>query len=200
MVGRALISVHDKTGLEDLASVLDGFGVEFVASSGTAAKLRELGYNVTEVSDYTGYPESPGGLLKTLHPKIHGGLLLDGDNLAHRLYMERHNIKPFDFVVVNLYPFEAAMNRRAGLREAADNIDIGGPTMIRAAAKAALLYDKVTVVVDPSQYEEIIDALGKNNGKIPTKMRMKLALEAFRRTSAYDAMICKYLTKVNLVQ
>jgi phosphoribosylaminoimidazolecarboxamide formyltransferase/IMP cyclohydrolase len=197
MVGRALISVHDKTGLEELAGALGRFGVEFVASSGTAAKLRELGHEVTEVSDYTGYPESPGGLLKTLHPKIHGGLLLDGSNPAHRSYMERHGIEPFDFVVVNLYPFEAAMKKRAELREAADNIDIGGPTMIRAAAKAALLYDKVAVVVDPSQYKDVIDALEKNDGNLPTEMRRRLAREAFMRTSAYDAAICEYLARVD---
>ncbi|KON31428.1 hypothetical protein AC482_00910 [miscellaneous Crenarchaeota group-15 archaeon DG-45] len=195
MIERALVSVSDKAGLESLVDALGKLGAEIVASSGTAAKIREMGYgNVKEVSEYTGHPESPGGLLKTLHPKIHGGLLLDRDDPAHRRYMERHGIKPFDLVVVNLSPFEAAAGRGAGLREAAENIDIGGPTMIRAAAKAALLHDQVAVVVDPSQYGEVVEALGED-GSIGRALRRRLAVEAFRRTAEYDAAICVYLER-----
>ncbi len=196
MIKRALISVSDKTGLERLVEGLAKYGVEIVSSSGTAARIRELGYgNVVEVSEYTGHPESPGGLLKTLHPKIHGGLLLDPSDPEHRAYMERHGIKSFDLVVVNLYPFEAAAGRGAGLREAAENIDIGGPTMIRAAAKAALLYDRVAVVVDPAQYGEVVEALRENDGAVPSALRRRLAEEAFRRTAEYDAAICRYLER-----
>jgi len=196
MIERALISVSDKTGLERLVEALGKYGVEIVSSSGTAARIRGLGYgNVVEVSEYTGHPESPGGLLKTLHPKIHGGLLLDPSDPEHRAYMERHGIKSFDLVVVNLYPFEAAAGRGAGLREAAENIDIGGPAMIRAAAKAALLYDRVAVVVDPAQYGEVVEALRENDGAVPSALRRRLAEEAFRRTAEYDAAICRYLER-----
>jgi len=194
MIERALISVSDKTGLDGLVEELSRLDVEIVASSGTAARIKELGYrNVKEVSEYTGYPESPGGLLKTLHPKIHGGLLLNRDDSEHREYMERHGIRPFDLVVVNLYPFEDAVERGVGLRKAAENIDIGGPTMMRAAAKAALLYDKVTVVVDPAQYGQVVEALRENDGAIPSELRRRLAEEAFKRTTEYDAAICGYL-------
>ncbi len=196
MIERALISVSDKTGLDGLVEELSRLDVEIVASSGTAARIKELGYrNVKEVSEYTGHPESPGGLLKTLHPKIHGGLLLDRDDPEHREYMERHGIQPFDLVVVNLYPFEDAVERGVGLREAAENIDIGGPTMIRAAAKAALLYDKVTVVVDPAQYGQVVEALRENDGAIPSELRRRLAEEAFKRTAEYDAAICGYMER-----
>jgi len=197
MIERALISVSDKTGLDRLMEGLSRLCVETVASSGTAARIRELGYgNVKEVSEYTGHPESPGGLLKTLHPKIHGGLLLDRDDPEHREYMERQGIRPFDLVVVNLYPFEAAAERGAGLREAAENIDIGGPALMRAAAKAALLYGRVAVVVDPAQYGEVVEALRENDGAIPSALRRMLAEEAFKRTAEYDAVIRSYLDRL----
>ena len=196
MIERALISVSDKTDLECLVEALGKYGVEIVASSGTAGRISELGYgNLKEVSEYTCHPESPGGLLKTLHPKIHGGILLNRDDAEHRAYMERHGIKPFDMVVVNLYPFEAAVERGVGLKEAAENIDIGGPTMIRATAKAALLYDKVAIIIDPSQYEEVVEALRANGGALTTSLRRRLAEEAFKRTAAYDSAICSYLEK-----
>lgn len=194
MIERVLISVSDKTGLDGLVDALSRLDVEIVASSGTAARIRELGYgNVKEVSEYTGHPESPGGLLKTLHPRVHGGLLLDGDDPEHRAYMDGHGIKPFDMVVVNLYPFEEAVAGGADLEEAAENIDIGGPTMIRAAAKAALLHDKVAVVINPSQYREVIETLKANNGKLTTELRRRLAEKAFKRTAEYDAAIVGYL-------
>ncbi|MFQ6052806.1 MAG: hypothetical protein ACE5OO_01070 [Candidatus Bathyarchaeia archaeon] len=194
MIKRALISVSDKAGLERLVDELSRWGVEIVASSGTAARIRGMGYgDVVEVSEYTGHPESPGGLLKTLHPKIHGGILLDRDDPDHRAYMERHGIEPFDLVVVNLYPFEAAAERGAAPREAAERIDIGGPAMIRAAAKASLLYDKVAVVVDPAQYGEVVEALRANEGELTTEFRRRLAREAFKRTADYETAIAAYL-------
>jgi phosphoribosylaminoimidazolecarboxamide formyltransferase/IMP cyclohydrolase len=195
-VKRALISVYDKTGLPQLAAALGGFGAEIVSSGGTAKAIKGLGYpKLTEVSDYTGFPESPGGLLKTLHPKVHGGLLLSRDNPEHRAYMEVHGVEPFQLVVVNLYPFEAAVSKGAGLLEAAENIDIGGPTMIRSAAKAALLYGSVGVVTDSSQYPEIISALKDGAGELPAALKRSLAERAFKRTSAYDAAITAYLER-----
>ncbi len=194
MIKRALISVSDKSGLEDLVKALDAIEAEIVSSGGTAKKIKELGYlKLTEVSDYTGHPESPDGLLKTLHPRVHGGLLLSRDIPKHREYMDRHGIKPFEMVVVNLYPFETTIAKGAKLLEAAENIDIGGPTMIRSAAKAALLYGKVTVVTDPKQYPKIIESLKENKGEIPKEFVRELAEAAFRRTAAYDSAITSYL-------
>jgi phosphoribosylaminoimidazolecarboxamide formyltransferase/IMP cyclohydrolase len=191
---RALISVYDKSGLEGLVEALGELGFEIVSSGGTAKRVRELGYKqLTEVSDYTGFPESPGGLLKTLHPRVHGGLLLSRGVPEHRAYMDRHGIQPFDLVVVNLYPFEATVAKGADLETAAENIDIGGPTMIRSAAKAALLYGRVAVVTDPSQYPEIIRALRSHGGELPKGLVRSLAEKAFRRTSAYDSAIAAYL-------
>ena len=193
-VRRALISVYDKSGLEELAKALAEFGFEIVSSGGTAKRMRELGYGrLTEISDYTGFPESPGGLLKTLHPRVHGGLLLSRGVPEHRAYMDEHGIEPFDLVVVNLYPFEATVAKGASLDTAAENIDIGGPTMIRSAAKAALLYGKVAVVTDPAQYSEVIKALKSHNGEVPKGLVRGLAEKAFRRTSTYDSAIVAYL-------
>jgi len=197
MIKRALISVYDKSGLEKLIEVLGLYGVEVVSSGGTARRIGELGYKkLRMVAEYTGHPESPGGLLKTLHPKVHGGLLLDPDDPEHEKYMEKYGIEPFDLIVVNLYPFQAAVERGAGIKEAAENIDIGGPTMIRAAAKAALLYDRATIVVDPTQYGEIIEALNENSGSIPSPLRKRLAEKAFKRTALYDSAIFEYLKDV----
>lgn len=194
MIERVLISVYDKSGLEELIEVLDEYGVEVVSSGGTARRIREIGYkNVREVADYTGHPESPGGLLKTLHPKIHGGILLNRENPEHRAYMETHGIKPFDMVVANLYPFEDTVAQGADLGEAAENIDIGGPTMIRAAAKAALLYDQVAIIIDPSQYRAVINVLRANKGEFTTDLRKELAKKAFNRTAEYDTAIITYL-------
>jgi phosphoribosylaminoimidazolecarboxamide formyltransferase/IMP cyclohydrolase len=194
MIKRALISVYDKIGLEELVSVLGEFGVEIVSSGGTARRIRELGYpRLTEVAKYTGHPESPGGLLKTLHPKVHGGILLNPEDPDHRAYMKRHGIETFDLVCVNLYPFEEVAAEGADLVEAAENIDIGGPTMTRSAAKAALLYDSVAVVTDPSQYTEMTETLRANNGELTTELRRSLAEKAFKRTFGYDRAIVNYL-------
>lgn len=194
MIKRALISVYDKNGLEEVVSALGEFGVEIVSSGGTARRIRELGYpRLKEVAEYTSHPESPGGLLKTLHPKIHGGILLNHEDPEHRAYMERHGIEAFDLVCVNLYPFEEVAAEGADLVEAAENIDIGGPTMTRSAAKAALLYDSVAVVTDPSQYAEVVETLRANNGELTPELRRSLAEKAFKRTSGYDGAIVDYL-------
>ncbi len=194
MIKRAIISVYDKGGLEELVEALGGFDVEIISSGGTARKIRELGYrNLVEVSDYTGHPESPGGLVKTLHPRVHGGLLLDRDDPVHRAWMDENSVGAIDMVVSNLYPFERVVAGGAGLREAADNIDIGGPTLTRSAAKAALLYDRVAIVTDPGQYPEVIEALRGNGGELTTELRRRYALKAFRRTREYDSAIVSYL-------
>ena len=194
MIERALISVYDKTGLEMLVKALDGYGVEVISSGGTARRIREIGgERLVEVSSYTGHPESPGGLVKTLHPRVHGGILLDKSRPEHRKWMEENGVKPIDLVVCNLYPFEKVVAGGADLAEAADNIDIGGPTLTRSAAKAALLHDSVCVVTDPAQYPEVVETLKRNGGELTTELRRRYAHAAFKRTAAYDSAIVTYL-------
>lgn len=194
MIERALISVYDKSGLEELVVALARYGVEIISSGGTARRIREIGYDrLVEVSDYTGHPESPGGLVKTLHPKVHGGLLLDSDRPDHRRWMEENGVKPIDLVVCNLYPFEEVVAGGADLIKAGDNIDIGGPAMTRSAAKAALLYDRVCIVTDPSQYPEVVETLKENGGELTTELRRRYAHLAFKRTAGYDSAIVSYL-------
>ncbi len=194
MIERALISVYDKGDLEELVEALGEYDVEIVSSGGTARRIRELGYGkLVEVSDYTGHPESPGGLVKTLHPKVHGGLLLNREDPDHRKWMEDNGVKPIDMVVSNLYPFERVVADGADLDSATENIDIGGPSMTRSAAKAALLYDSVCVVTEPSQYPEVVRTLRENGGELTTELRRRYALKAFRRTEEYDSAIVGYL-------
>ncbi len=194
MIKRALISVYDKSGLEELVEALGAFGVEIVSSGGTARRIREIGYKrLVEVSDYTGHAESPGGLVKTLHPKIHGGLLMNRDDADHRRWMEENGVEPIDMVVSNLYPFERVVEGGADLETAAEHIDIGGPSMTRSAAKAALLYGRVAVLTDPAQYGEAIEALRAHEGELPAEAVRGLAEKAFRRTAAYDRAIVDYL-------
>ncbi|HDJ21872.1 MAG TPA: hypothetical protein ENF19_01550 [Candidatus Bathyarchaeota archaeon] len=193
-VERALVSVYDKSGLESLASALEAWGVTVYSSGGTARRLRELGYGrLVEVSSYTGFPESPGGLVKTLHPRVHGGILLNPEDPTHRDWMEANQVQHIDLVVVNLYPFEEAVQGGASLEEAAHQIDIGGPTLIRSAAKASILYNKVCVVTDPSQYGELVEELQQQGGGISTGFARRMALEAFRRTASYDQAIKGFL-------
>lgn len=193
VIERALISVYNKLGLENLIETLGEYNVEITSSGGTARRIMELGYqNLKKVVDYTGFPESPGGLLKTLHPMVHGGLLLSLEKPEHRDYMRCHGIKPFDMVVVNLYPFEKIVKGGADLERAAEYIDIGGPTMIRSAAKASLLYDKIAVITDPSQYRETIEVLKFNNGEFTTSFRKKMAYKAFKRTAEYESAISSF--------
>lgn len=194
MIKRAIISVYDKSGLEGLAKTLEDYGVQIISSGGTARRIKEIGYpHLIEVSAYTGHPESPGGLVKTLHPKVHGGLLLDMEDSEHAEWMNENSVKPINIVISNLYPFEKVAETSPSLKKAADNIDIGGPSMTRSAAKAALLYDKVLIVTDPSQYPEVIKTLNENNGKVTTELRHRYAHIAFKRTRDYDEAIVKYL-------
>jgi phosphoribosylaminoimidazolecarboxamide formyltransferase/IMP cyclohydrolase len=196
VIERALISVYDKDGLKELVEALGDYGIEIVSSGGTARRIRELGYGkLVEVSDYTGHPESPGGLVKTLHPKVHGGLLLNRKDPDHREWMEENGVKPIDMVVSNLYPFERVVAGGVNLKTAAENIDIGGPSMTRSAAKAALLYDSVCIVTEPSQYPEVMRTLRENGGELTTELRRRYALKAFRRTEEYDSAIVDYLVE-----
>lgn len=194
MIERAIISVYDKRGLEELVPALEQYDVKIISSGGTAKRIKEIGYsNLVEVSEYTGHPESPGGLVKTLHPRIHGGLLMDRDDPEHQKWMTENGIEAIDLVVVNLYPFEKVVSEGADLLEAGHNIDIGGPTMTRSTAKASLLYDETCIVSDPGQYAEVIEALKENKGELSTEMRRRFALTAFKRTAEYDAAIVDYL-------
>ncbi|MBI4628233.1 MAG: bifunctional phosphoribosylaminoimidazolecarboxamide formyltransferase/IMP cyclohydrolase [Candidatus Rokubacteria bacterium] len=190
-VRRALVSVHDKTGVVDFARALAGLGVEILSTGGTAGLLRESGVPVRDVADLTGFPEMLDGRVKTLHPKIHGGILARRDVPAHLAALERHGIPPIDLVVVALYPFEATVARPGvTLAEAIEQIDVGGPTMIRAAAKN---HASVAVVTDPSQYRAVLDELRDAGGALSDATRARLAREAFRRTAAYDRAISDYL-------
>ena len=174
---RALLSVYDKTGIADLARSLHDLGVELISSGGTAAHLQEAGLPVTEVAEVTGFPEMPGGLVKTLHPRIHGGLLGDTADAAHTAYMAENGIEAIDLVVVNLYPFRSEPSVK--------QIDIGGPTMVRASAKN---HARVTVLVDPADYDEVLGQL-RESGGTTLETRKRLARKAFAHTAAYDAAI-----------
>jgi phosphoribosylaminoimidazolecarboxamide formyltransferase/IMP cyclohydrolase len=190
---RALISVYDKTNLVPFARVLVEAGVELISTGGTAHALREAGLKVTDLSDYTGYPEMLDGRVKTLHPKVHGGLLFLRHKETHRDAAAEHGIRPIDLVVVNLYPFEQTISRpNVTLEEAIENIDIGGPAMLRSAAKN---HEAVTVIMDPGDYEEVADQI-KAQGNTTLELRRTLAMRVFARTSAYDAVIATHLIKV----
>ncbi|RIX32491.1 bifunctional phosphoribosylaminoimidazolecarboxamide formyltransferase/IMP cyclohydrolase [Sphingomonas edaphi] len=187
-IRRALISLSDKSGLDELAAALGRAGVEIVSTGGTAAKLRELGVEVRDISDLTGFPEMMDGRVKTLHPKVHGGLLAVRDNAEHVAAMEEHAIAAIDLVVVNLYPFESTVAKGAPRDEIIENIDIGGPSMVRSAAKN---HAHVAIVTDPSDYAELIEEV---NGRGGTSLdfRRKLAAKAYALTAAYDAMISQW--------
>jgi phosphoribosylaminoimidazolecarboxamide formyltransferase / IMP cyclohydrolase len=187
---RALISVSDKNSLASFARGLADFGVELVSTGGTRAALADAGLAVRDVSDLTGFPELLDGRVKTLHPKIHGGLLGIRENPAHEAAMLAHGIAPIDLLVVNLYPFEAAIERDAGFADCIENIDVGGPAMIRAAAKN---YNDVAVVVDPGDYPNILGELTAHGGCTTQKLRQELAQKAFARTAVYDAAISNWL-------
>lgn len=194
-IERALISTYDKTDLLDLANTLVNCGVEILSTGGTARHLRDGGVEIVDVSEYTGFPEMLDGRVKTLHPKIHGGLLAQWDNTEHVEQANVNKITPIDMVICNLYPFEDTIAKPdVTLEEAIENIDIGGPTMIRAAAKN---YHHVAVLTDPNQYGDIISELNSNDGCISDERRFKLAKSAFIHTAHYDNAISKYLTDLD---
>ncbi|PCI33129.1 MAG: bifunctional phosphoribosylaminoimidazolecarboxamide formyltransferase/inosine monophosphate cyclohydrolase [Alphaproteobacteria bacterium] len=185
-IKRALLSVSDKTGLIEFGQFLAGQGVEILSTGGTAKALADAGVAVTEVSDHTGFPEMMDGRVKTLHPKIHGGLLALRDNDAHLAAMADHDIAPIDLLVVNLYPFEETVAKGADFATCIENIDIGGPAMIRSASKN---HTFVTVVVDAVDYDAVKASMLDNNGATSPELRRRLAATAFGRTGAYDAAI-----------
>jgi phosphoribosylaminoimidazolecarboxamide formyltransferase/IMP cyclohydrolase len=188
-VRRALISLSDKTGLDQLAAGLARHNIEIVSTGGTASKLRESGALVRDISEVTGFPEMMDGRVKTLHPKVHGGLLAIRDNPEHAAAMDEHAIAPIDLVVVNLYPFEATLARGAGRDEIIENIDIGGPSMVRSSAKNHAF---VAVVTDPADYAELLEELDLNGGATSLSLRKRLAAKAFALTAAYDSMISQW--------
>lgn len=191
-IKRALLSVSDKTGIVELARFLHGIGVEIISTGGTMKTIKDAGIPVTYVSDVTGFPEIMDGRVKTLNPKIHGGILAVRSNPEHMAALAEHGIQPIDLVVVNLYPFEATI-AKSGVTEAEaiENIDIGGPAMLRAAAKN---FHDVIIVTNPARYSSLIDMISQH-GDADIKTRKTLAKEAFAHTSEYDAAISAYLTK-----
>ncbi|MBP9853362.1 MAG: bifunctional phosphoribosylaminoimidazolecarboxamide formyltransferase/IMP cyclohydrolase [Candidatus Omnitrophica bacterium] len=190
-VHRILISVSDKKGLIPFVKGLSELNVEIISTGGTAKLIREAGIAVQDVSEYTGFPEMLDGRVKTLHPKIHGGLLSLRDNADHMEQIKKHGIGLIDMVVVNLYPFEKVTQKKnVHLEEAIENIDIGGPSMLRSAAKN---YRSVAVVCNPDHYTNVLDELKQNNGLLPDSILYKLAVEAFEHTSRYDDIIQKFL-------
>jgi len=190
-VRRALISVHDKSGVVDFARGLQALGVEILSTGGTAKLLRDSGVAVVDVAHVTGFPEMLDGRVKTLHPKVHGGILARRDLPEHMAALDAHGIGPIDLVAVTLYPFEHTVARAgATLAEAIENIDIGGPSMIRGAAKN---HDSVVVITDTGQYMPVLDELRRSQSTVSAETRSRLAFEAFRRTAQYDAAIAAYL-------
>jgi phosphoribosylaminoimidazolecarboxamide formyltransferase/IMP cyclohydrolase len=190
-IKRALISVSDKKGIEQLAKSLNEMGVEILSTGGTASLLKKEGIPVLSVSEYTGFPEMLDGRVKTLHPKIHGALLGIRSNKEHVKKMEEFNIKPIDMVIVNLYPFEETIAKEGcTLIEAIENIDIGGPTMLRSAAKN---YNDVTVIIDPEDYDEVQKEMKEKGGNVSSETNFRLAKKVFQTTARYDGAISNYL-------
>ena len=188
-IARALLSVSDKSGIVELGQALARHGIELVSTGGTATALRDAGLTVRDVSDLTGFPEMMDGRVKTLHPMVHGGLLAVRDNPEHTAAMETHAIGAIDLVVVNLYPFAQTVARGAGRDEVIENIDIGGPSMVRSAAKN---HAHVTIVTDPADYAELIEALDANNAATSVDFRKRCAAKAFAATAAYDSAIAQW--------
>lgn len=191
-IRRALISVSDKTGLTELAAALQAHGVMVLSTGGSAKALQAAGIAVTEVADYTGFPEIMDGRVKTLHPKIHGGILQRRDDADHQATAKTHDIPPLDLIVVNLYPFAATVAKGADYGACVENIDIGGPAMIRSAAKN---HADVAVVTDPAQYPALLAALAAHEGATPYALRQELAQAAYAHTAAYDAMIASWFAQ-----
>ena len=190
-IKRVLISVTNKNGIVEFANALHSeFGCEIISTGGSAKVLKSAGVEVTPISDVTNFPEMMDGRVKTLHPNVHGGLLAKRNNEAHMAQAVQHGIEMIDMVVVNLYEFEKTVNSGAGLDACVENIDIGGPAMLRSAAKN---FESVTVVCNPSHYSEILEQMRANSGCTTYEMRMKLAREVFETTNAYDSAIANYL-------
>lgn len=194
-IERALISLTDKSGIEGFAKELQALGVEILSTGGTAKKLRENGLPVKDVSEFTGFPEMLDGRVKTLHPKVHGGILAQRSNAEHQAQMAKHGLKPIDLIAVNLYAFDkATADPSCTVANAIENIDIGGPTMLRAAAKN---FQDVTVLVDPADYPLVLSEI-KKTGNTTLKTRFKLCVKVFELTSKYDTAIAAWLNNVDI--
>jgi phosphoribosylaminoimidazolecarboxamide formyltransferase/IMP cyclohydrolase len=194
-IERALISLTDKSGIEGFASQLQEMGVEILSTGGTANKMRDSGIKVMDVSEFTGFPEMLDGRVKTLHPKVHGGILAQKTNPDHLAQMEAHGLQPIDLIAVNLYAFEKTVaDPDCSLADAIENIDIGGPTMLRAAAKN---YRDVTVLVDPADYPQVVSEM-KETGNTTLKTRFYLAAMVFALSSRSDTAISSWLDKVDV--
>ncbi len=190
-IEHAIVSVSDKTGIVEFSQTLVDMGVKIFSTGGTASALRDAGIDVTDVSEYTGFPEMMDGRVKTLHPKIHGGILARRENPDDMNELKKHAIKRFDMIIVNLYPFEKTIARKdVTFDEAVENIDIGGPSMLRAAAKN---FKDVVVIIDSDDYGIIIKEMHENNGEINQKTRLSLAQKVFSTTARYDSAIADYL-------
>lgn len=189
-IKRALISVTDKSGVVEFAKALAALGVDILSTGGTAKVLRDGGVRVTDVSEYTGFPEMLDGRVKTLHPKIHGGLLGVRSNPEHVRVMKEHGIENIDLVAINLYPFKQTISKPGcTLEDAIENIDIGGPAMLRSAAKNN---ESVTVIIDPADYAHVLEEI-RAKGEVSKETNFRLAIKVFETTSAYDGMIAEYL-------
>src|SRR5258708_9738115 len=194
-IQRAILSVTDKTGLAEFARKLSGLGVELISTGGTAKLLRDTGIAVKDISEITGFPEMLDGRVKTLHPKVHGGILHRREDAGHRAAVEEHGIQPIDMVVVNLYAFEKTASKPGvHFEELIENIDIGGPAMIRSAAKN---FNDVAVVTSPSDYDAIADEMSKSGGTLSPETKWRLAQKAFATTAAYDSAIASTLERVS---
>ncbi len=195
-IKRALISVSNKSGVVEIAQALADNGVEILSTGGTAKMLRDAGLTVMDVSEYTGFPEMMDGRIKTLHPKVHGALLGKRSNPAHMSKMQEHGIIPIDMVIVNLYPFEETVAKDGcTLDDAIENIDIGGPTMLRSSAKN---YEDVSVIIDPVDYERVLKEMTESGGSVSVDTNFYLAKKVFKRTAEYDSAITAYLANVSL--
>lgn len=191
---RALISLTDKSGIEGFAGELERLGIEILSTGGTAKKLRENGVKVMDVSEFTGFPEMLDGRVKTLHPKVHGGILAQKTNPDHLDQMKKHGLKAIDLVAVNLYAFEKTVAKGdCTLADAIENIDIGGPTMLRSSAKN---FHDVTVIVDPADYPQVLSEV-KQHGNTTLATRFRLAVKVFQLTSTYDTAIAKWLSTID---
>ena len=192
-IKKALISVSDKKNLKDLLKVLTKHKIELISSGGTYKEIKKLKFKCLEVSEYTGSPEILGGRVKTLHPKIHAGILSKRNDRSHIKDLKDNNFEEIDLVIVNFYPFEKALEQTSNHKKIIENIDVGGPTLVRAAAKN---YNDVAVITSSDQYEELVDEIEKNKGSTSLNFREKMSLEAFSETAYYDAMISNYFNKI----
>ena len=193
-IKKALISVSDKKNLKNLLKILTKHKIELISSGGTYKKIKKLRFKCLEVSEYTNSPEILGGRVKTLHPKIHAGILSKRNDKSHRNDLKNNNFEEIDLVIVNFYPFEKTLKQTNNHLKIIENIDVGGPAMVRAAAKN---YPDVTVITSSNQYYELINELEKNKGSTSLNFREKMSSEAFSETAYYDAVISNYFNKIN---